>query len=101
MCEHRALPLHPYTSLFRSPRSVGSQATISFEPIVGNTASGSIPVTPCRRDNASSAAVRSSTVPCVAGYPGTSETAARSEEHTSELQSRFDIVCRLLLEKKI
>src|SRR5699024_11986324 len=25
---------------------------------------------------------------------------ARSEEHTSELQSRFDIVCRLLLEKK-
>src|SRR5207249_6534923 len=27
--------------------------------------------------------------------PGT-----RSEEHTSELQSRFDLVCRLLLEKK-
>src|SRR5437868_11760238 len=25
---------------------------------------------------------------------------ARSEEHTSELQSRFDLVCRLLLEKK-
>src|SRR5699024_11583401 len=24
----------------------------------------------------------------------------RSEEHTSELQSRFDLVCRLLLEKK-
>src|SRR5699024_12188004 len=24
----------------------------------------------------------------------------RSEEHTSELQSRFDVVCRLLLEKK-
>src|SRR5207249_8353432 len=30
------------------------------------------------------------------------QTAAtvRSEEHTSELQSRFDLVCRLLLEKK-
>src|SRR5699024_11429184 len=29
------------------------------------------------------------------------ETVAnRSEEHTSELQSRFDLVCRLLLEKK-
>src|SRR2546421_1792196 len=28
------------------------------------------------------------------------ERAARSEEHTSELQSRSDIVCRLLLEKK-
>src|SRR5207249_12027333 len=30
--------------------------------------------------------------------PGTPQD--RSEEHTSELQSRFDLVCRLLLEKK-
>src|SRR5437868_9978080 len=30
----------------------------------------------------------------------TTECSIRSEEHTSELQSRFDIVCRLLLEKK-
>src|SRR5437868_13059205 len=30
--------------------------------------------------------------------PGTAR--CRSEEHTSELQSRFDLVCRLLLEKK-
>src|SRR5699024_12233988 len=29
-----------------------------------------------------------------------SSSPCRSEEHTSELQSRFDIVCRLLLEKK-
>src|SRR5437868_12666343 len=28
------------------------------------------------------------------------DKALRSEEHTSELQSRFDLVCRLLLEKK-
>src|SRR5207249_7706335 len=28
------------------------------------------------------------------------ELVKRSEEHTSELQSRFDLVCRLLLEKK-
>src|SRR5699024_11773949 len=28
------------------------------------------------------------------------EKIKRSEEHTSELQSRFDLVCRLLLEKK-
>src|SRR5699024_11446610 len=27
-------------------------------------------------------------------------TTSRSEEHTSELQSRFDLVCRLLLDKK-
>src|SRR5437868_9891334 len=32
----------------------------------------------------------------VSGYP----QVRRSEEHTSELQSRFDLVCRLLLEKK-
>src|SRR5699024_187634 len=32
--------------------------------------------------------------------PTSTKTIARSEEHTSELQSRFDIVCRLLLEKK-
>src|SRR5699024_12072312 len=31
---------------------------------------------------------------------GSSCTFVRSEEHTSELQSRFDLVCRLLLEKK-
>src|SRR5579885_3764515 len=30
----------------------------------------------------------------------TSPTSTRSEEHTSELQSRFDLVCPLLLEKK-
>src|SRR5207249_11088931 len=41
------------------------------------------------------------------GAPGSSGTGwdvglvyDRSEEHTSELQSRFDLVCRLLLEKK-
>src|SRR5437868_15416765 len=32
--------------------------------------------------------------------PWSSTTSLRSEEHTSELQSRFDLVCRLLLEKK-
>src|SRR6266536_1075419 len=43
---------------------------------------------------------------CVSGgtlnftCPPFSVGAARSEEHTSELQSRVDLVCRLLLEKK-
>src|SRR6266536_4549005 len=32
--------------------------------------------------------------------PSTRAAAERSEEHTSELQSRVDLVCRLLLEKK-
>src|SRR6266513_5278240 len=33
-------------------------------------------------------------------HPERKRQSGRSEEHTSELQSRFDIVCRLLLEKK-
>src|SRR5690349_22182333 len=33
-------------------------------------------------------------------YPTWRDAASRSEEHTSELQSRRDLVCRLLLEKK-
>src|SRR5437868_10740249 len=37
---------------------------------------------------------------CRAAMPGTDRGGLRSEEHTSELQSRFDLVCRLLLEKK-
>src|SRR5207249_7058829 len=34
------------------------------------------------------------------GSPPSGPNVTRSEEHTSELQSRFDLVCRLLLEKK-
>src|SRR5207247_6563153 len=34
------------------------------------------------------------------GLKNSSDTEPRSEEHTSELQSRVDLVCRLLLEKK-
>src|SRR5207249_11302807 len=36
----------------------------------------------------------------ITSFPTTLPWANRSEEHTSELQSRFDLVCRLLLEKK-
>src|SRR5699024_11685249 len=35
-----------------------------------------------------------------AGTQRQAGSSSRSEEHTSELQSRFDLVCRLLLEKK-
>src|SRR5438034_7768374 len=36
----------------------------------------------------------------IRGAPAVAAVAARSEEHTSELQSHSDLVCRLLLEKK-
>src|SRR5699024_11546329 len=39
-------------------------------------------------------------VPANLTCPKCSAPSDRSEEHTSELQSRFDLVCRLLLEKK-
>src|SRR5207248_9344158 len=41
------------------------------------------------------------TYPCHSAAAGTGwSPATRSEEHTSELQSPYDLVCRLLLEKK-
>src|SRR2546430_13153956 len=54
-----------------------------------------------------SSCARSGSPPSAPAYPPpriprppASETAARSEEHTSELQSQSNLVCRLLLEKK-
>src|SRR5207249_8908291 len=38
--------------------------------------------------------------PAVCDDANLSSASSRSEEHTSELQLRFDLVCRLLLEKK-
>src|SRR5260370_2930090 len=38
--------------------------------------------------------------PCTRAFRDTGDPAGRSEEHTSELQSHLNLVCRLLLEKK-
>src|SRR2546429_1802251 len=54
-----------------------------------------LPICPLRRTVTRSARSRISSIRCVV-----QRTAARSEEHTSELQSRLHLVCRLLLEKK-
>src|SRR3712207_7106035 len=73
--------LFPYTTLFRSARCA--------------TASGHCPAAGGIRRSAR-AATRSS-------FPSRSteyQPLERSEEHTSELQSRQYLVCRLLLEKK-
>src|SRR5690349_21977833 len=79
--------LFPYTTLFRSGRrlAAGEQEEGEGEPGL-------------RHGNLSSyarAAERSDSPALSAGG-----TPCRSEEHTSELQSRRDLVCRLLLEKK-
>src|SRR2546429_4190965 len=82
--------LFPYTTLFRSPASALPCATSrSFSVRIaeaGHTTS------PC------AGAVR----PPSATHPKdqTATSWERSEEHTSELQSRLHLVCRLLLEKK-
>src|SRR2546427_3042660 len=43
---------------------------------------------------------RGNPTPWSSGRPGPSSPTTRSEEHTSELQSQSNLVCRLLLEKK-
>src|SRR5216684_6602167 len=52
--------------------------------------------TPCCMRTPSSVAVRLLPI----DQPSSGVCAVRSEEHTSELQSRLHLVCRLLLEKK-
>src|SRR3712207_9127874 len=54
----------------------------------------------CRSAPSSSRPCRSTTAPAPACCRCASSTRSRSEEHTSELQSRQYLVCRLLLEKK-
>src|SRR3712207_7635327 len=77
--------LFPYTTLFRS----GKPPSI-FAPQEGPFAGAS----PTPRDTSDVSPIRQSE-PLLSARP-----ARRSEEHTSELQSRQYLVCRLLLEKK-
>src|SRR5205814_10624798 len=56
-----------------SPSSVGSQATSSFDPIVGSTPNPG--AAPQARDTHDSMEDRSAGVPAVSGYPGASEAA--------------------------
>src|SRR5258708_29812436 len=80
-------PLFPYTTLFRSSGPPSRPSTPPApHPIASATASGRPPSRPGSR-----AFLPSSPSPT---------PSARSEEHTSELQSPDHLVCRLLLEKK-
>src|SRR2546422_7331891 len=74
--------LFPYTTLFRSPlpRGVGTGGAQRAVPGLPEQRHGLRLVVPRR--------------------PHRCHAPPRSEEHTSELQSRLHLVCRLLLEKK-
>src|SRR5207253_10964029 len=72
----------PYTTLFRSRLSVSKKKLKSASSTLATNATA-----PARNP------VRALSIVLLAGD-------ARSEEHTSELQSRGHLVCRLLLEKK-
>src|SRR3712207_7305588 len=80
-------PLFPNTALFRS-RGRGSPVPPDRDSCPSATPSPSPPQ------------IREETVPSAAGRRSRARAPARSEEHTSELQSRQYLVCRLLLEKK-
>src|SRR5689334_23786964 len=77
--------LFPYTTLFRS--AGGRRCHVDRQ----------VQLSGCSR-----AAVAARASPAVArdGLDAAVGGDARSEEHTSELQSQFHLVCRLLLEKK-
>src|SRR5690606_42154104 len=83
--------LFPYTTLFRSQRRPAWPTPIC--PTTRATARTSTPRLPRRRD------WRKSSVWIPAWCPTPFPVERRSEEHTSELQSRENLVCRLLLEK--
>src|SRR5207249_11867219 len=92
----RRSPRFPYTTLFRSPgRShVLLGAVLSHARVV-------VPARPVSHHQVASIVRHVQPVPPGGGSPQRGEPPpGRSEEHTSELQSRFDLVCRLLLEKK-
>src|SRR5438094_5727977 len=73
--------LFPYTTFFRSP---GDRA----------------PWRRGRRDKPRTGPARVHSEPLRPPGEPAGATRGRSEEHTSELQSPYDLVCRLLLEKK-
>src|SRR3712207_8417549 len=84
--------LFPYTTLFRSATTGPAAPTVTSGP-AGTTAPGGA--------NAFSFAFTGTGSSYLCALDNTAWAACtRSEEHTSELQSRQYLVCRLLLEKK-
>src|SRR3712207_8583932 len=86
--------LFPYTTLFRSRLGLFELSWNVLCPGCGGVLDANTTLKTINSDEYSCAL-------CAAGYePTLDEMVERSEEHTSELQSRQYLVCRLLLEKK-
>src|SRR2546428_2531363 len=84
-------PLFPYTPLSRSERTPEDQAVVARWAVEPADAE------PRVRHGRGDPRMRTEVRRTITGVGGAD---VRSEEHTSELQSRSDLVCRLLLEKK-
>src|SRR5256712_9439651 len=88
--------LFPYTTLFRSKMIAAVALAKIYGPAPVDRALGLAAELGRFADEDLGQLLRYQAV----ARPGGVRRADRSEEHTSELQSRSDLVCRLLLEKK-
>src|SRR2546422_6664708 len=88
--------LFPYTTLFRSGQFDVTHA------LAAHAGQGDFNAAPIANDAAMFDAfiLSAGALPVLDGPEDALAKQARSEEHTSELQSRLHLVCRLLLEKK-
>src|SRR5439155_3494431 len=97
---------HRYLHSFPTRRSSDLAASLSGQIVTVRLASGakfarsSVVAPPAVVTNTSSLASASTQFSPSTYQHGAPVRASRSEEHTSELQSRGHLVCRLLLEKK-
>src|SRR3712207_7589813 len=93
--------LFPYTTLFRSPqRKHDSHSSRSLGAPSGPHTGERPPTRPLGVTSACSGAGPEGLLRPLSPSVGRHVLGCRSEEHTSELQSRQYLVCRLLLEKK-
>src|SRR5439155_26641216 len=93
--------LFPYTTLFRSTHDLDQKVQIAAIETVGllqNTSS--VPELLDVLEHSKINKVKRAALTALAMLPDEQSRSVRSEEHTSELQSRGHLVCRLLLEKK-
>src|SRR5699024_12485721 len=93
--------LFPYTTLFRSNLAIISYSSFCITILHTKIGYLSTAYYTCYFLLVNNSMVSSGIklLPPVNLAPHTGTCFPRSEEHTSELQSRFDLVCRLLLEK--